>query len=41
MIYKFFSKSRDYSDYAIEPEIDIHPIENKLFHHDIFEMINI
>ena len=40
MIYKFFSKSRDYSDYVIEPEIDIHPIENKLFHHDTFEMIN-
>ena len=40
MIYKFFSKSRDYSDYVIEPEIDIHPIENKLFHNDSFEIIN-
>ena len=40
MIYNFFSKSRDYSEYIIDPEIDIDPIESKLFHNDSFEIIN-
>ena len=40
MIYNFFSNSRDYSEYIIDPKIDIDPIESKLFHNDSFEIIN-
>ena len=38
MIYNFFSSSRDYSQYTIDPEIDIDPIESKLFDNDSFEI---
>lgn len=40
MIYKFTSQSRDYSEYNIDPSLQINPIESKLFHNDSFEIIN-
>ncbi len=40
MEYKFLSKSRDYSEWIIEPSLDIHPIESKLFNNDVFNIEN-
>ena len=40
MEHKFISKSRDYSEWNIEPSIDIHPIEHKLLNNDVFHIEN-
>ena len=40
MKHKFISKSRDYSEWNIEPSIDIHPIEHKLLNNDVFHIEN-
>ena len=40
MQYKFISSSRDYSEWLIEPNININPIDNKLLSNDIFKIEN-
>ena len=40
MEHLFISNSRDYSEWNIEPNIDISPIENKLFSNDKFIIEN-
>lgn len=40
MEYKFLSKSRDYSEWDIEPSLDVNPIETKLFNNDVFNIEN-
>jgi len=40
MEYKFISRSRDYSEWEIEPSLEINPIEHKLFSNDVFQIKN-